>query len=75
MSIYDPSAALVNNWTVNTTDLIANVGGNRYGWFSYNELPVLAFDNASLTIVPEPTSALQLGSGAMLLLRRRRTAA
>jgi hypothetical protein len=36
---------------------------------------VLAFDNASLTIVPEPTSALLLlGSGAMLLLRRRRTA-
>jgi hypothetical protein len=75
MSIYDSSDALVNNWTLNTTDLIASVGGNRYGWFDYNELPVLAFDNASLTIVPEPSSALLLGSGAMLLLRRRRTAA
>ncbi len=75
MSIYDQSAVLVNDWTLNTTDLIASVGGNRYGWFDYNELPVLAFDNASLTVVPEPTSALLLllGSGAMLLLRRRRT--
>jgi hypothetical protein len=75
MSIYDQSAVLVNDWTLNTTDLIASVGGNRYGWFNYNELSVLAFDNASLTVVPEPTSALLLllGSGAMLLLRRRRT--
>ena len=76
MSIYNSSDALVNNWTLNTTDSIASVGGNRYGWFSYNQLSVLAFDNASLTIVPEPSSALLLlGSGAMLLLRRRRTAA
>ncbi len=76
MSIYDSSDALVNNWTLNTTDLIASVGGNRYGWFDYNQLTSLAFDNASLTIVPEPTSALLLlGSGATLLLRRRRTAA
>jgi hypothetical protein len=75
MSIYDSSDVLVNDWTVNTTDLVASVGGNRYGWFDYNQLPVLAFDNASLTIVPEPTSALLLlGSGAMLLLRRRRPA-
>jgi hypothetical protein len=75
MSIYNSSDALVNNWTLNTTDSIASVGGNRYGWFSYNQLSVLAFDNASLTVVPEPTTALLLllGSGAMLLLRRRRT--
>jgi hypothetical protein len=75
MSIYDSSNVLVNGWTVNSGDLIGSVGGNRYGWFDYNELPVLAFDNASLTVVPEPTSALLLllGSGAMLLLRRRRT--
>ncbi len=75
MSIYNSSAVLVNDWTLNTTDSIASVGGNRYGWFNYNQLPVLAFDNASLTVVPEPTTALLLllGSGAMLLLRRRRT--
>ncbi len=35
----------------------------------------VAIDNFSVQVVPEPTPALLLlGSGAMLLLRRRRTA-
>ena len=45
---------------------IATVGGNRYGWFDYNQFPTLAFDNASLTIVPEPTGITLLGLGAGL---------
>jgi hypothetical protein len=58
MSILDSGDTVVGSWTVNTTDLIGSVGGNRYGWFDFNELPVLAFDNASLTVVPEPATAL-----------------
>ena len=57
------------------TDAISSVGGNRYGWFDDNEFPVLAYDNASLTVVPEPTALALLGLGAgALLLRRRRPA-
>ena len=37
---------------------------------------IAAFDNVAITAAPEPTSALLLlGSGAVLLLRRRRTVA
>lgn len=62
MSIYDSSSNLINTWTLSDpTDLIAGVGGNRYGWFSYNRLSVLAFDNTSLTIktqvIPAPAAA------------------
>jgi hypothetical protein len=58
MSIFDASDVLVNEWTINTTDLISGVGGNRYGWFDYNQFSTLAFDNAELRTadanVPEP---------------------
>ena len=77
MSIYDSSSALINSWTrSNLADAIAGVGGNRYGWFAYNQLPVLAFDNASLetittTPVPEPTAlAMLFGFGFPLLAAR-----
>jgi len=65
MRIYDDTNALVNSWTLSDpTDLIATVvGGNRYGWFNYNEFSVLAFDNTSLETIPEPTTVLLLGAG------------
>jgi hypothetical protein len=66
LSILDSSNVLVNSWTLSDpSDLIAGIGGNRYGWFDYNQFPTLAFDNASLSTVPEPTTMI---AGALLLL-------
>jgi len=48
MSIYDANGNLVKIWT-RGIDPIAGVGGNRYGWFDYNEFSVLAFDNSQLS--------------------------
>jgi MYXO-CTERM domain-containing protein len=56
------------------------VGGNRYGWFAYNEFSVLAFDNtelrtADVSAVPEPASLAVWGVGALglaIAARRRR---
>lgn len=79
MSILDSSSNLVNTWTLSDpTDLIASViGGNRYGWFDYNEFSVLAFDNASLStaVVPVPAAVWFLGSALGLLGWVRRRAA
>lgn len=62
MSIYDSSSALVNAWTLsNPADLIGGVGGNRYGWFDYNQFSTLAIDNSKLTtgtVIPAPGAAL-----------------
>ena len=44
MSIFDASDALIKTWT-RVSFAIAGVGGNRYGWFDYNEFSTLAFDN------------------------------
>lgn len=82
MSIYDSASALVNAWTLSNVveDLIAGVGGNRYGWFAYNEFSVLAFDNSSLTIsstvIPLPAAAwmgfvLLGGMGGVRAIRRK----
>jgi hypothetical protein len=49
MTIHNSSGGLVNTWTLtDPTALITGFGGNRSGWFNYNEFSVLAFDNASL---------------------------
>jgi hypothetical protein len=63
MSIFDSSNILVNSWTLSDPlDLIAGIGGNRYGWFDYNQFSPLAFDNAELSLatapVPEPASLI-----------------
>jgi hypothetical protein len=73
MTIRDAADTLVGSWTLNTADAIGTTGGNRYGWFDYNQFSTLAIDNASLTVVPEPTgiALLGLGAGALLLRRRR----
>ncbi|HEX5702255.1 MAG TPA: hypothetical protein VFX97_03450 [Pyrinomonadaceae bacterium] len=49
----------LHSWTLtNPTDVIGStVGGHRYGWFTIQEFPVLAFDNVSLVSVNEPTNA------------------
>lgn len=79
MTIRDASNALVNNWTLsNPTDLIGGIGGNRYGWFAYNQLGTLAFDNARLTIdsvvIPLPSTGLLAGLGLLAVGARRRRA-
>ena len=52
--IHDSSGALVKKWTLSDpSDLIANIGGNRYGWFAFNQFSTLAFDDAELTYFPE----------------------
>ena len=57
---------------VNTTWIVSQV---TYNAASLGSNPGFV-DAADLTVVPEPTSAaLLLGSGAMLLLRRRRASA
>ena len=62
-------------WTITTLDLIGTVGGNRYGWFDFNQFSTLAFDNASLNAVPEPASLTLAGMGFLgcvgLAVRRR----
>ena len=69
MSIFNSSNALINTWTLSDpSDLIAGIGGNRYGWFSDNDASILAFDNTALTLanaaaVPEPASMALLGMG------------
>jgi hypothetical protein len=77
-SIYDATDTLVNSWTRATTDAIGGVGGNRYGWFNYNEFSTLAFDNAQLETnavpAPEPASLalLALGLAGLAGTRTRR---
>ena len=50
MSIKDALGVTLKTWTLSdASDIIGTtVGGNRYGWFVFNELPYLAFDNSAL---------------------------
>lgn len=75
MTISDTSNSVLGTWTLsNPLDLIGGVGGNRYGWFDYQQFggQGLAFDNASLTLVPTPAAGALLGLGGLLATRRRR---
>lgn len=74
LSIFDAANALINSWTLsNPGDLIAGIGGNRYGWFAYNQFSTLAFDNAELNVVPVPAAVWLFGSalGLLQVVRRR----
>jgi hypothetical protein len=78
MSIFDAANALVNDWTQDTGFAIAAVGGNRYGWFDFNEFSSLALDNSELrtvdatAAVPEPGTLTLLGIGMVGLVRAAR---
>jgi hypothetical protein len=49
MSIYDEGGALIKTWT-RVSAPIAGVGGNRYGWFDFNQFSTLAFDNTQMNV-------------------------
>ncbi len=78
MEIFDAADTLLNSWTLsNPLHLLAGVGGNRYGWFDFNEFSTLAFDNALLEItpaasVPEPATLLLVGASLLGLAATRR---
>lgn len=77
MNILDATTdALVHGWTLNGP-AIAGVGGNRYGWFDFNQFSSLAIDNAGLvtvdaSAVPEPATLALFGMGIAALMMRRR---
>jgi hypothetical protein len=74
LRLLDSSDALLHTWTLSDpTDVIGStVGGNRYGWFANTEFSSLAFDNSSLTNLPEPASLGLLALGGLVLARRTR---
>ncbi|HEY0490013.1 MAG TPA: PEP-CTERM sorting domain-containing protein [Telluria sp.] len=77
MSILDASDAVINDWTFGTAFVIPAVGGNRYGWFDFNEFGRLAIDNSELVTadsgeVPEPATLTLLGLGILGLTFGRR---
>lgn len=77
MEIFDSSSTLLNSWILSDpADTIATVGGSRYGWFSYNQIAGLAFDNSRLDLtvanVPEPATLLLVGASLLGLAASRR---
>jgi Right handed beta helix region len=51
LSIVDASGVTLHTWTLSdSSDAIAGIGGNRYGWFAQNEFGSLAIDNSRLTV-------------------------
>lgn len=57
LSIVNQGGVTLKTWTLSDPgDTIATIGGWRYGWFVFNEFPVLAFDNSfrSGDVVPAP---------------------
>ena len=72
-------SALFTETRTNSADLIPTVvGGNRYGWFTFNDIDGLAIDNTRLetgtqaVAVPEPSSLALLGLGLIALVARRK---
>ncbi len=67
-NIRNASGAIVWTTTINTTDAIAGVGGNRYMWFNFIAADKLAIDNTSLlrklsvTASPVSETVFDIGS-------------
>lgn len=63
-NLKNSGGTILNSWTrTNAADSTATVaGGNRYGWFAYNNIDGLAIDNTSLMApspdIPEPMSMI-----------------
>ncbi len=89
LSILDSGGTTLHTWTLSTlTDLIAILGGNRYGWmpnaegginYKYNiDNSYLAFNDGEVSgEVPEPATLLMMGMGlvgiATQVRRRKKT--
>lgn len=56
LTIHDAGGGLVASWTLSDpSDVIdVTVGGNRYGWFDFDEFPYLAIDDSALALTPAP---------------------
>lgn len=61
---------VIHTITRTTSDDIANVGGNRYGWFAYNNIDRLAIDGTQ--VVPAPGALALFSFGGLAAVRRRR---
>jgi hypothetical protein len=81
MQILDSANGLVGSWTLSSpADLIALVGGSRYGWLSRDGATYfdnLLVDNSMLTTIPLPPAAWAgfstlAGVGLVGFVRRRR---
>jgi hypothetical protein len=61
-NLYSDNGQLLYTVTRATNDTIAiDVGGNRYGWFTYNSISGLAIDSTALRQLPEPSSVALWG--------------
>jgi hypothetical protein len=59
MTIVNAANAVVGSWLLSDpTDVITNIGGNRYGWFNYSEFSTLAFDNSQLRLAAVSLTAV-----------------
>jgi hypothetical protein len=70
LNLLDDGGAVLHSITRTTTDSIATtVGGNRYGWLTYNNIEGLAVDNTVLRTseAPEPSAIGLLGVGLAAL--------
>lgn len=74
LTIRDAGGVPLKTWTrTDPTDIIGTtVGGNRYGWFVFNEFPFLAFDNSALIgfqdfcEVPDSTDDAKITGGGSI---------
>ncbi|MEI8048840.1 MAG: T9SS type A sorting domain-containing protein [Bacteroidota bacterium] len=66
-NIRNAVGAIVWTTTINTTDAIAGVGGNRYMWFNFIAADKLAIDNTSLqrklVVTPSQSSGTAFNKG------------